>query len=193
MVRVESLEGEPQGKFHQPRLVKRVGKGAKGRGSCQGVVAVELHLAHVEPRGVGDVEGFPAEAKVLAFGNLPGLAQAGVNVEGTRTAQVITLSGLARKGQAEVLDCSRRILEDVGQHRTARGGSHQVTSSLRHWSILHHVGSKLPVGAPEAQAGPHTERESAGPAPQAGNGPAAYQRVEHAAHAAAKMLAAADR
>src|SRR5947209_9989332 len=144
----------------------------------EGVVAHELEAAHIEDWNVGDVECFDIEHDGLFAEGVPGFGDAHIHVEDAGAAEVVTLSGLAGIGEAELTDGCGGVLEDVYASVGAVGIGVQEGASLRLATAEDTVGGELPIGGPEAEPGPDAEGQGAGPVGQAGSLPSADDEVE---------------
>src|SRR2546423_1108106 len=106
-------ECKPQRKLHQPRLVQSIGEHPESAGSRQTVVAAKLHLSNVKAWSIRYIKGFPPKSEFLSFTKFPALRQAGIDVERTGTAKIVSLARLACQGNTEALTGQGRILENV--------------------------------------------------------------------------------
>ena len=96
------LEAVTQRELHESRLRQRTVIGAEHGGGLLQLSRILRQGCHVESNCVGYVEHLPAELQALRFGDRPRLAEAAVDSEEARPAQLIALSRLAGQRIAKV-------------------------------------------------------------------------------------------
>src|SRR5215471_13339759 len=142
------LEAVTQGELHYSRVGKsRCVVAETGRVSqCQISLSIaagdRLQSCGIESYRVCDVKCLPAESQGRRFGHVPGLAEPQIETEVTGAANVVALSGLAGQGEAECVNCRRRVLEYVGT------AIDHERSAFRLRSDEYGIGGVLPICRP---------------------------------------------
>ena len=100
--------------LHKSWLRQRAVIGSEHGGGLFQLSRILWQGRHVESNCVGNVEYLPAELQALRFGDRPQLAEAAVDSEVARPAQLVTLSRLARQRIAKVALRRDWVLEQTG-------------------------------------------------------------------------------
>src|SRR5690348_1851293 len=137
----------------------------------------EVQALHVKAIHVEYVKhvGLEAQSVVLVIRHLPDFPKLHIRVQESISAERIPRAGLTRKGNADVIKHSARIVE----YTVRTGESARIHDVVVAAADLHAGNSKtreLPVGR-EAETCSGANREAAGPACDARELPAAYNRI----------------